>query len=325
MINKNALIKNLLLSLFSIIFFFSVLEITARLFWHDETQKEHIGVILNEGNRKLIHEGILYKTNSLGLRNKEIQREKPERVKRILALGDSFVWGDGLPDEDLITVKIENTLNDYDTQSVEVINAGISGFNTNDEFEQLKRLAPIYSPDLVIVFFFTNDILQGNQEGGKYKNWKQNIKERLRSNSKFIGYLYYLYKSKYASVIGVPQFMLSPEYYNLDDSKAGWVDFKRGVLQMHDYVKKNNIRFLFVMIPTLTTLDKNYPYMELRNKVSAFIKSNDIHLIDLFDMFSQYHPLELWVSMENSHWNGKATTVADNEIVKYIVNAKLLK
>jgi lysophospholipase L1-like esterase len=308
-----------------------MLEIATRLFWHSKIQREHVGVILKQGNREIIHEGIQYKTNSLGLRNKEIQIGKPEGVKRILALGDSFVWGDGLLEEDLVTVKLENSLNNINAQRIEIINGGIGGFNTNDEFEQLKRLSPIYEPDLVVVFFFTNDLLQTtNKAGVKRKrksviSWRQNIKEKLRRNSKFFAYLYYLYKTKYASKIGVPQFMLPPDYFNLNDSKPGWVAFKNGIRQMQNYVQKKNIGFLFVMIPTLTTFDENYPYMELREKVAEFVKFNNIHLIDLFDIFAPYQPVDLWVSKLNSHWNGHATTIAANEIKNHIINAKLLE
>ena len=56
-----------------LIFFFTIAEITTLLFCNPEYDKPHEGVIL-EGEIKLfIHKGILYKTNSLGIRNKELQ------------------------------------------------------------------------------------------------------------------------------------------------------------------------------------------------------------------------------------------------------------
>ena len=127
---KNRLVQNLLVSVGSGIICFSILEIGTRLLWHGEVPKVHVGVILKDGNRKITQEGIQYNTNSRGLRNKEIQMEKPKGVKRILALGDSFIWGDGLPEEDLVVVKIENSLNKKNPQDIEVVNGGISGFNT---------------------------------------------------------------------------------------------------------------------------------------------------------------------------------------------------
>jgi len=322
--------RNLLLTVGSMILFFSILEIGTRLFWRVEVQKAHVGIIAKEGNQEIAHEGELYKTNSHGLRNKELQTEKVASAeRRILALGDSFVWGDGLPEEDLVTVKIESLLYKQSHQKVAVINAGIPGFNTIDEFQQLVRLTPKYKPDLAMVFFFTNDVLakgtDGEVKGNQVVSWKQNVKESLRQNSKFAAFLYYLYKSKFAAKVGVPQFMLPADYFNLDDSKPGWVAFKDGIIKIQSYCQANNIEFLFVMIPTLTNLDVNYPYSELREKVVKYVKSRDIHLIDLFGVFANYQPSDLWVSLENSHWNGKATTIAADEIVTYIRSSKLLK
>jgi hypothetical protein len=94
---------------------------------------------------------------------------------------------------------------------------------------------------------------------------------------------------------------------------------------MQNYVQQKNIGFLFIMIPTLMTLDEHYPYEELREKVAEFIQFNNIHFIDLFDIFAPYKPSDLWVSMENSHWNGRATTLAADEIVNYIIIVKLLE
>ncbi len=325
---KRTLIQNLLLSVCSLILSFSVLEVAARLLWKGSVQGAHTGIILREKNREIVHEGIIYRTNSLGLRNKEVQLTKPEGVRRVLALGDSFVWGDGLSEEDLVTTKISSLINDAKNQRVEVINAGISGFNTTDEFDQFIRLEPVLDPDLVIVFFFTNDVQflpeKGAAERRLWSNWRYHIKEKLRSNSRFMAYLYYVYKGKLASKIGVPQFMLSSDFFDLDDSKPGWVASKKGIHNLQSETRQRGIEFLFVMIPTLTTLDENYPYIELREKVTELVRRNGIHYIDLFDVFAPYRPIDLWVSLENTHWNGLATALAANEIVGYISDRGLL-
>jgi hypothetical protein len=59
------------------------------------------------------------------------------------------------------------------------------------------------------------------EKGSQVVSWKWKIKEKAREHSQFIAYLYYLYKSKYASKIGVPQFLLSSDYFKLNDSKPG--------------------------------------------------------------------------------------------------------
>src|SRR5919198_3108900 len=98
---------NVCLSIGSLLVFLSVSEIGTRLLWHPKTENGHVGLILQGTDRRVVHEGVEYRTNSLGLRTREIDKGKPQGTRRILALGDSFLWGDGLSEGDLVTTKIE--------------------------------------------------------------------------------------------------------------------------------------------------------------------------------------------------------------------------
>jgi hypothetical protein len=314
---------NVCLSIGSLLVFLSVSEIGTRLLWHPKTENGHVGLILQGTDRRVVHEGVEYRTNSLGLRTREIDKGKPQGTRRILALGDSFLWGDGLSEGDLVTTKIEQSLR-ADSAEVAVINAGIIGYNTHDELKQLIRLAPRFEPDMVMVFFFTNDVLAEDSSRAPL-SWQQNAKEFLRRESKFFAYLYYLYKDRVSAKIGAPRFLLPQDYFHLNDSKPGWVLFKSSTLQIRDYCSQHGIQLLFVVIPTLTNLDQNYPYAELRRGVTAFLHASNIDVIDLFDAFSPYRPSDLWVSMENPHWNGRGTTLAADKITTYVTQSGLLK
>jgi lysophospholipase L1-like esterase len=289
-----------------------LIEASTRIFWHYNDQEQHIGIILKDANRAVAYKGITYTTNSYGLRNKEVATKKSLGTKRVLALGDSFTWGDGLPADELITVKMEKLLLP-DFPGVEVINGSYSDANTGDEFRQLVRLVPIFKPDIVAVFFFTNDVLSKNREA---LSWRMNLKEYLRKHSKFFAFVYYKIKTKYGGAVS--KSLLPADYFDLDDSKAGWVEFKKALLQIRDYCKERNIELQFVVIPTLTSLNKNYPYMELREKVVGFAKNSGIHTLDLFDCLSPFDPAKLWVSPENMHWNDMGTSIAAAEVVKNI-------
>jgi len=315
---------NLLLALSSLFIFFCIAEIVTRLLWHSDVRRQSVGIKLEGPDRQIIDEGVEYRTNNLGLRmNREVQPEKRKGVRRILVLGDSFTFGYGLPYEDLVTVKIEKILN-TEMKNIEVVNAGVSGYNTNDELEQLIRLTPACHPDLVTVFFFTNDVIKESQDPKK-ASMRQRIKEYLRVKSKFFAYFYYLYKDRLSSKIGVPKVFLAPEYFDLDDSKPGWVDFRNATVQIQKHCLQNNMGLLFVMIPTLTNLDERYPYAELRKKISNFLKVSNIPVIDLFDLFAPYKPSELWVNLENTHWNKLGTTLAAKEVADYIRKKRLLE
>jgi len=315
-----------ILAIISPIVFFGFLEIATRAFWRYEVTDSHVGVVPEETNREFLHDHIIYKTNSHGIRYREIDPIAPTN-RRILALGDSFVWGSGLPEETLVTTKIEKIL-ESQLPGILVVNAGICGYNTEDEYEQLLRLAPIYQPDHVLLFFFTNDVLakkEGGKRRNKYMSWKQNLKEYLRHKSKFCALCYYLYKTRYAARIGVPRTLLPSDYFNLDQSKPGWVAFKKALLDVRDYCKENDISLQFIIIPTLTCLNANYPYAELHGKVKDFSASCGIPTVDLLPVFAPYEPAELWVNPENTHWNDTTTSIAAEAIVRQFNDIEFIR
>ena len=95
--------------------------------------------------------------NSHGLRDKEYDYEKPTGCKRILVLGDSFAWGYGVSDDEIFTEVLENQLAD-NTNAIQVINTGVSGWGTDQEFLFLRNEGFRYDPDLVVLaFFLVND------------------------------------------------------------------------------------------------------------------------------------------------------------------------
>jgi len=97
--------------------------------------------------------------NSGGLRDKEYPYLRSPGIKRILVLGDSFSWGWGVEAEETFPDLLEGALH-----NVEVINAGVPGYSTDQELIWLEREGLKYQPDLVILQFFENDVKDNNAE-----------------------------------------------------------------------------------------------------------------------------------------------------------------
>ncbi len=96
---------------------------------------------------------VLVSTNSIGLRDKEYSRTPADKIKRILLLGDSFGWGLGVKKEQTIDALLEKKYKD-----VEIINAAVPGYGTDQQFLYLKNLGLSLRPDLVLLLFHPNDI-----------------------------------------------------------------------------------------------------------------------------------------------------------------------
>src|SRR5215510_15730225 len=61
--------------------------------------------------------------NDLGMRQKAVSKEKAAGMFRIVALGDSFLWGIGVSDDQRVSEVLQRKLN-----GVEILNLGVSFF-----------------------------------------------------------------------------------------------------------------------------------------------------------------------------------------------------
>ncbi len=88
--------------------------------------------------------------NSLGMRDIEYERAKPAGVTRILVVGGSFTWGYGVADGENYTDVLEQVLTKSSDRKYEVLNSGVSGWGTDQEYLFLKNEGFDYEPDIVI-------------------------------------------------------------------------------------------------------------------------------------------------------------------------------
>jgi len=105
--------------------------------------------------------------NRLGLRGPEVG-PKSAGTTRIVALGDSLVYGQGVADKDTLPARLEHHMNvaSSNGQAFEVINAGVRGYSTLQELELLEEIAPIVEPDVVILFWYWNDLKETEVRDG---------------------------------------------------------------------------------------------------------------------------------------------------------------
>jgi len=97
--------------------------------------------------------------NSHGFRGPEIMQEKPENTYRIFVLGGSTGFGSGsTSDESTIPGFLQKKFNEANLDvRVEVINAGISAFESSRETHYIKSKLLEFEPDLFIVYDGAND------------------------------------------------------------------------------------------------------------------------------------------------------------------------
>jgi lysophospholipase L1-like esterase len=117
----------------------------------------------------------LWESNVLGIRSPYETLRKEPGVLRVVAIGDSFTWGDKIASSDSTwPAQFEEELRDQVPGTpVEVVNLGELGFTTVNEAEMLRRLGWQFDPDIVVVQFYLNDILPSGE------NFQQEFTEWL--------------------------------------------------------------------------------------------------------------------------------------------------
>jgi len=121
------------------------------------------GIRINEPGAIYRHKSadvnVWFRINDEGMRaDRDYPRAKPVGIQRIVSLGDSFTVGYEVEVDETFSSVLENRLRAAG-RSVEVLNAGVSGFGTAEECVYLERDLFAYSPDLVLVSFYQNDLV----------------------------------------------------------------------------------------------------------------------------------------------------------------------
>ena len=101
------------------------------------------GLRYNEPGARYWHHSpdvhVAFHINAQGMRSeRDFDYKKPEGVRRIVCLGDSFTAGYEVQQEETFASVMERELSGRG-QRVEVLNAGVSGFSTAEELLYLER------------------------------------------------------------------------------------------------------------------------------------------------------------------------------------------
>ncbi len=120
------------------------------------------GIRGNEPNRTSRHFSadfeIEIRTNAQGIRaDEDIPYRKPDGVKRIVVLGDSFGMGYEVNLEDTFLVRMENQLK-RSGYNVQIVNLSVSGHGNAEELLMLQHEGSKYEPDMVLLCWHRSDL-----------------------------------------------------------------------------------------------------------------------------------------------------------------------
>jgi hypothetical protein len=110
-------------------------------------------------NLSVLYRNVLVTTDSQGFRSNEYTSTNTGNRVRILGIGDSVMFGQGVHVAFGYLSVLEHQLNmKYADRKWEAINTAVPGYNAVMEVETLKRKGLLFKPDIVLVGYCVNDL-----------------------------------------------------------------------------------------------------------------------------------------------------------------------
>ena len=189
-------LSRILLFLLGLLVALVLLEILSRIFWTRLSELENvssISFISRSDHKKLDPPGIFWPgqignirefsvetlRNSLGFHDVEHTLQKPEGTFRIIFLGDSFTEAIQVPLEKTFHKIIEKELRRRVDFPVEVISLGRSGSGTQKSYDILTETGLRFHPDLVMMQFLSNDLIDNSPPLKKEEKEQEEIRKQL--------------------------------------------------------------------------------------------------------------------------------------------------
>ncbi|MEJ2238452.1 MAG: GDSL-type esterase/lipase family protein [Gemmatimonadales bacterium] len=279
----------------------------------------------------------LEKQNVLGIRSPyEDVRRDPETL-RILALGDSYTWGDLVADADSVwPARLEAHVHqEFPERLAQVVNMGFKGFTTANEAEWLRRVGWQFDPDLVVVQFEANDALPSypglKREGG---DWlipqRRLLPSRLAKGAAGHSALYKLL------VDGLNRFLnRSYDYPALlkklsDPSEPTWFAFRDAIHEMADSASARAVPAVLMIFPRLVPGTWNagsHPLGGIYERVRNEARSAGLYVLDLTPVFAAENgdPRRWHATPYDSHPNARANAIATAALARYLTERGLLE
>ncbi len=284
--------------------------------------------------------------NSLGFRGGEVEEKKS---KRIFLVGDSYIFGYGVDENQTAASKLEQQLH------VEVVNGGMWGIGPDSEYLLTSRVGLPLKPDIIIVSIFPENDLRDIAESV----WKESDTGELSSlsNDKFVdqeGFLrrhavsqrYYIpilrdshvaallidgLERAYSVVITKLKISSQPAEGLGNDGGADrrclfedqcegrWGSAKENAAKVIQWFKRlsteNNIPLIMLIVPSKGQVDGQEPVETIFH---TMVKEEKIPFVDLTETF-RTSPLSTdQLFLTDGHWSPLGNELAASGIAQFL-------
>jgi len=278
--------------------------------------------------------------NSKGFVGREFDQEKPKGTFRIISIGDSCTFTNGIWAR-AYPALLERLLSEGQPQKAfEVINAGIEGFNSTLARARLTDEILTYDPDMVTIYIGWNDLMKTSPQE-ILPSGEVGLLSRIKQES-------YLFKA-YRKVIFVYLRHLfgkpgihgdTDRVHPFDDLVP--VQYRNNVEGMIKTLKDRGVKAMLFTLPTVVTLEMSHQELQKQNVVFPYYVGGfdvasllariraynkvilelaarySIPIVDLSAIFNEYDKRELFWDTMHPNYRG-------NEIIAKAIGDRIVQ
>lgn len=255
---------------------------------------------------------VTYRLNMFGMRGPDLSAQKSANVFRILFLGDSITFGEGVREEDIFPTRVQSLLSaKMPGKEIQVVNAGVQGYGTKEEVGSYFLTGIAYKPDAVVIGFYLNDATDFGET--IRQNDAKNHAMPLTGMAKFSKIAEYFQRRARAREQQEEFFATTRASFK----SKHWEDCKGELLKLRGESEKWKFKLLIVIFPVLWDLD-HYPLEDVHKLLHEQFAELGIAYIDLLDTFRGHNAESLWVHPTDQHPNEIAHRMAAEKIAEYL-------
>jgi hypothetical protein len=245
--------------------------------------------------------GVSVRINALGFRGAEMEKEKEPGALRIVVLGDSVVFGQGVEEKDTLPVRLQGLLaKKFPQKKWDLINAGVRGYNIADYRIVLEhRIIPLQADLVILVLTEINDPERTPfvPSSDKLKRWEHSPWIKLPLMEQLVA-------GPYAREVN----RLFVEHVRALYQPEGeeWKLFLQDLDAIRSLCRRHDLALVTVAFPMLAEEDM---FREERGRLQRALSDLGLVWVDPLPAFRQYPAKELVVSRQDFHPNALALGV----------------
>lgn len=252
--------------------------------------------------------------NSPGCRDVEWTVEKPEGVRRIAMIGDSFAYGWGIERvEDRFSDRLQTMFDQRAPGTVQVMNVAKPGWDTGGQIQPVRDMVDRYGVDEVVLCYVLNDIEKLLPRTPDFDPIRPPEPRWLNPESSCL--LDHLYRR-----IVVPRVATVSGYHDwLAKGFADediWRAHQRQLYDMIRYARDRKVTFRALLLPFLHTAGEKFEPQPLHAMLQRFFETNQVPVLDLLPVLTGPDVSELMVSSYDAHPNEQANALIADSVWK---------